>query len=142
MILKRRLIAILATGFVAACGGDEAPMGPEERVVLTNPSFSTDIQEIILRRGCTAGQCHGDGAGGMTLSSSASANHAAWVGVASTSEPGFLRVEPGDPDNSYVVIKLEGRQSVGARMPLGGAPTDDIDIANIRNWIAAGAQNN
>jgi hypothetical protein len=64
------------------------------------------------------------------------------VGVASTSEPGFLRVEPGDPDNSYVVIKLEGRQNVGARMPLGGAPMDGIDLENIRNWIAAGAQNN
>ena len=51
-------------------------------------------------------------------------------------------MEPGDPDNSYLVIKNEGRQSVGSRMPLGGAAQDEIDQANIRNWIAQGALNN
>ncbi|MEX2468067.1 MAG: hypothetical protein WD995_14240 [Gemmatimonadota bacterium] len=139
--------ALVAAAFLAACGGsDDSPMAPgdggDDRVVLMDPSFATDIQEIILRRGCSASQCHGSGEGGMTLTNSASSNYNAWVGVESTSEPSFLRVEPGDPDNSYVVIKLEGRQSAGARMPLGASPLDDVDLTNIRNWIAAGAQNN
>ena len=56
------------------------------------------------------------------------------------SEPSFLRVEPGDPDNSYVIIKLEGRQSVGARMPLGAPFLDNIDLTNIRNWNSQGAR--
>jgi hypothetical protein len=30
-------------------------------------------------------------------------------------------VKPGDPDNSYLVQKIEGRASVGGRMPLGEA---------------------
>lgn len=136
-----------AVASLATCGGGEqSPMGPDggedTRVVLTDPSFSTDIQEIIQRRGCSASQCHGSGAGEMTLTNSASTNHSAWVGVEAASEPSFLRVEPGDPENSYVVIKLEGRQSVGARMPLNAPILDDIDLANIRNWISLGAQNN
>jgi hypothetical protein len=64
------------------------------------------------------------------------------VNVASSNEPAFLRVEPGDPENSYLVIKNEGRQAVGSRMPIGGAPLDEIDQTNIRTWIAQGAQNN
>ncbi len=141
------LPALATTAFLAACGGNgDSPMAPgnggDDRVVLMNPSFSTDIQEIIVRRGCSAGQCHGSGAGGLTLTNSAASNHAALVGIEATSEPGFVRVEPGDPANSYVVIKLEGRQSVGARMPLGAPPLDDIDLTNFRNWITTGAQNN
>lgn len=34
---------------------------------------------------------------------------------------------------------LEGRQSVGARMPLNAPSLDDIDLTKIRNWIATGA---
>ncbi len=71
----------------------------------------------------------------------AEAAYSALVGVTATTEP-IVRVIPGDPDNSYLVMKLEGRQSVGVRMPLGFAPLDDIDLTNIRNWIAQGAKNN
>jgi len=53
-----------------------------------------------------------------------------------------VRVVPGDPQNSYLVIKLEGRQSFGSRMPEGGTPLDNIDLGNIRNWITQGAKNN
>ena len=38
-----------------------------------------------------------------------------------------LRVIPNNADGSYLVIKLEGRQTVGARMPLGGQPLDMTD---------------
>jgi hypothetical protein len=63
------------------------------------------------------------------------------VDVPATSEP-FPRVDPGNPDGSYLVIKLEGRQSVGDRMPQTGASLDSIDLTNIRNWISQGAPNN
>jgi hypothetical protein len=146
MSFTRKAAPMLIAVLLTACGGDDGTMtgpgGDDDRRLLADPSFSNDIQEIIERRGCAASQCHGNGEGGMTLTGSASANHDAWVGVEATSEPAFLRVEPGDPDNSYVVIKLEGRQSVGSRMPLGAPPLDDIDLGNIRNWITAGALQN
>ena len=78
----------------------------------------------------------------MTLGSNAGANYGVLVGVPSTSEPSFNRVTPNDATNSYIVIKLEGRQGVGARMPLGRSPLDNIDLTNIRNWINGGAPNN
>ena len=51
-----------------------------------------------------------------------------------------MRVNPGNPDQSYIVQKIEGNAAVGGRMPLGPGrylPQDRIDL--IRRWIAAGA---
>ena len=133
--------AVLLVGTVA-CGGD-SPSQPEmedPRVVLTNPSFATDIQEIFTRKGCTSSGCHGSAQqGGMDLR--AGAAYAALVGVTASAEA-IPRVIPGDPQGSYVVMRVEGRQSVGSRMPLGGVPLDSIDVANLRNWISQGASEN
>ena len=63
------------------------------------------------------------------------------VNVASFSEPGFKRVLPGNANDSYIVIKLEGRQAIGAQMPLGGT-LSATRIQNIKNWINKGAKNN
>ena len=43
--------------------------------------------------------------------------------------------------NSYLVIKLEGRQTIGVKMPLGGS-LDAVRLQNIKNWINKGANNN
>ena len=61
------------------------------------------------------------------------------VNVASAEVPALLRVNPGNPDQSYLVQKIQGNAAVGGRMPLGQAalPQDRIDL--IRSWIAAGA---
>ena len=143
---------IVASLLLAACGGGDSPTGPDDqdpgpgdpgtptRTIKDDPSFSQDIFEIFTRRGCTASGCHGGGAGGLTMTS-ASGAFTQLVGVVSNAS-GEVRVIPGDPANSYLVKKLEGRQSVGARMPLGGAPLDSIDLTNIRNWIGKGAKNN
>lgn len=49
-----------------------------------------------------------------------------------------MRVEVGDPDNSYLIHKLEGTQTQGGLMPPGGAlPQTSIDT--IRAWITNGA---
>ncbi len=153
----RLSIAGLTSFFIAACGGDASnptdPMddgrdtggdtGGDTRTIKANPSFSQDIQEIFTRRGCTSSGCHGGGAGGLTLGSSASANYNNLVNVPSPTS-GEIRVIPNDANNSYLVKKLEGRQGSGngSRMPLGGSPLDNIDLTNIKNWINTGAPNN
>jgi hypothetical protein len=54
--------------------------------------------------------------------------------------PTLLRVEPGNPDDSYIVRKLEGGPGiVGDRMPQGLPPLSSSQIALIREWIANGA---
>jgi hypothetical protein len=111
----------------------------DTRTIQANPSFASTIQEIFNRRSCTSASCHGTAqTAGLDLRTGAS--YGQLVSVQAVSEPS-LRVAPGNPDGSYLVIKLEGRQAVGDRMPQTGAPLDSIDIANIRNWISQGAPN-
>jgi uncharacterized protein (TIGR03118 family) len=65
------------------------------------------------------------------------------VGVASIEQPALMRVKPNDPDNSYLVHKVEGTAGItGAQMPFGGPPLSQDTIAQIRSWIASGAPNN
>jgi len=62
------------------------------------------------------------------------------VNTASEEVPALLRVKPNDPDNSYVIDKLEGTQTVGGRMPAGGPFLDQVTIDQVRAWIASGAR--
>ena len=55
-------------------------------------------------------------------------------------DDGFLRVDPGNPDNSFLLIKLEGPPlGEGSRMPLTGTPLTPAEIDVIRAWIEDGA---
>lgn len=67
----------------------------------------------------------------------------ALVGQSSAAKPGAVRVIPGNPDNSYLIHKLEGTADiVGQRMPRTGGPyltPGQINI--IRRWIQLGAKN-
>ena len=104
----------------------------------------TQLQNTIFSPICSG--CHTGGGASLPSSmnlSSASASFAALVGVASTQQPSLQRVNPSNPDDSYLVRKIEGAPGItGGRMPLGGAPLDATLIANVRAWITAGAQNN
>ena len=99
------------------------------------------IQQEIFTPICAA--CHTGPMGpglpsGMDLTSAA-ASFDNLVGVASVQQSGLSRVAPGDPDNSYLVQKLEGTAAVGSRMPQGGPFLEAGTIAVIRQWIADGA---
>lgn len=62
------------------------------------------------------------------------------VNVASNEVPALMRVLPNNPDDSYLVRKVEGGPDiVGGRMPLGRAPLSAEQIGMIRSWISAGA---
>jgi hypothetical protein len=117
------------------------PTPDRPRVVRERPSFALDIQEIFLRGGCTAAGCHAaaEPRGGLVLVPGRS--HTALVRVRAQSE-NFLLVDPASPTSSYLMMRLEGRQTVGNRMPLGQTPLDSIDMGNLRNWILTGAENN
>lgn len=106
---------------------------------IANPSFATNIQ-TIFNSSCAIGNCHDNTAqGGLVLLSGQSYGNL--VNVPSSGEPNRTRIIPSDADNSYVVVKLEGRQNVGERMPLTGS-ISSTQLQNIKNWINQGAQNN
>lgn len=102
----------------------------------TTVSFANDIQPIFTNS-CV--ECHG-GSGGLFLSSGQAYNNL--VGVVATGNSSFNRVTPGDPDNSYLVMKLRGDSRAGSRMPLGRTPLSNDVINLIVTWINEGAQNN
>ena len=136
--------SLLSALWLTSCGRDSPTSSSGSttgtRTVQASPSFATTIQEIFDRRSCTGASCHGTAQmAGLDLRSGAS--YGELVSVLATSEP-ILRVIPGNPDGSYLVMKLEGRQSVGDRMPQTGAALDSIDLTNVRNWISQGALNN
>jgi hypothetical protein len=63
----------------------------------------------------------------------------ALVNEPSTQNGALDLVEPGDPDASYLIRKLEGTATVGGQMPLFGVPLDQDTIDTIRQWISDGA---
>jgi hypothetical protein len=131
---------LLALG---ACGEevtDPLPFLERVEVIQGDPSYARVIQEIFNRRGCAASACHGSTQkAGLDLR--AGNSYTSLVGVPST-QVSAARVIPGNPVESYLMVKVEGRQSVGERMPKGWPPLDDIDLGNLRNWIAQGAKGN
>lgn len=145
-------------GADVADGGDDAGVdgsaddGGGDDVAVAAVSFA-QVQAIFTRT-CITMACHGSsGSGGMRLRNAVE-SHAALVGRPSDQVPSVQIVAPGDPDNSYLVMKLEGsmrrrlptecrvtagRNPCGAQMPQLAAPLTQEELTLIRSWIAAGA---
>jgi hypothetical protein len=81
--------------------------------------------------------CHGASAGGMSVV--IGREFIDMIDVASSEDPSLKRVAPGDPDHSYVYLKLACQGGiVDACMPLGNSPQPAV-VALFRAWIEAGA---
>ena len=96
-----------------------------------------NIQDRIFTPLCT--QCHVGAGAPQGLRLDELNAFGDLVNVPSREVPALLRVEPFDPDRSYLVQKIEGTAAVGAQMPPGGPPLPVEDIQLIRDWIADGA---
>ena len=151
MIRVTRTAALVAVA-VFAIGCDEKLSeftGPTPNLQPTLTSIHHeifDMTDAASRLACT--QCHSDSggrtpSGGLNLRTVELA-YANLVGVASRGKPGATRVIPGDPENSYIIHKLEGRADiVGVRMPRGNGPFLTAgQILVIKRWIELGAPNN
>ena len=124
----------------SGCTTDDTPTSPGAGANPIDPSFSQTIQPIFENEGCTASQCHGQTqSAGLGLR--AGTSYGQLVNIAATQETG-IRVIPGSADSSYLIIKLEGNQTIGSQMPNGGNPLDPADIQLIKNWINQGAKDN
>lgn len=145
-----RLLAcvIPLTAFLAGCDENLSDLtGPTPNLTPTFTSIQREIfstQDSSGRLACT--QCHTNvgrnPAAGLNLVDGAS--FAALVGRPSVQKPGETFVIPGDPDNSYLVKKLEGTVGiVGLRMPRNNGPfLEPGQMLVIRRWIKEGAANN
>ena len=148
--MRRRLLycALVMVSTLGSVGCDEALSDLTGPTPNLEPTFSS-IQQKIFSSGDSSGRpactnCHnavGSRFNGLDLSPAVSYNNL--VNVASRRRPGAIRVIPNDPDNSYLIHKLEGKSTItGVRMPLGGPYLESGQILVIRRWIEIGAPNN
>ncbi|KPF93441.1 hypothetical protein IP81_03135 [Novosphingobium sp. AAP83] len=113
----------------------------EVGVPIAAVSYQADIVPLIESQCAT---CHltGEEAGGMSLVGDVARDFL--VGQPSQEAPAIMRVVAGDPDASYLVMKLEGTHLAhagsGGQMPFGAPPLDAGNIAKVRQWIADGAK--
>jgi hypothetical protein len=147
--LASRVCVVLASLVIAACAGNGEGLDANGRPLVPGsggslPPLSADfdsIQANIFTPICSVCHVGGSAPEGLRLDAADSFN--LLVSVPSTEVPSLLRVKPGDPDNSYIIQKLEGLAAVGAQMP-DGCPTSQpclttSTIAFIRQWITNGA---
>ena len=136
-----RLLCLSPLLFLWAGCGDPAgdgPYGDGDGSPITGDFNWCTIRDSILTPECAS--CHQGAApsGGVDLSGDP---YTHIVGVAS-SVAGVNYINPGDPDTSYLFLKMSGRQAevggAGSTMPLSG-PVDQSLLDGIETWILAGA---
>jgi hypothetical protein len=140
---------VLTLLMMAACAGNGEGLDANGRPLVPGesgslPPLSADfdsIQANIFTPICSVCHIGGGAPEGLRLDAADSFN--LLVGVPSTEVPSLMRVKPGDPDNSYIIQKLEGHAAVGAQMPFGCPSTQPCltpaTIAFVAQWITNGA---
>jgi hypothetical protein len=123
-------------------GSPNNPGGPPPGDGSSTTSFR-NIQESIFKPSCV---CHVGAAAPQGLVLSTDSTLDLLVNKPSGEMPDLSRVEPGNPDDSYLIRKLEGGPDiVGFQMPpteLGETHLAQEQINLIRQWIADGALDN
>ncbi len=103
----------------------------------------TAIQERIFDTSCAVSGCHAGSSPQMGMSLEAGQSFSNIVSVQSIERNDLSRVDPGNPEGSYLLKKVRGDADiVGMRMPLGRSNLSSENIELIRQWIADGADDN
>jgi hypothetical protein len=142
----RWLAPPLLAALLCACAGNgqglDANGNPIGSGTTPPEALSADfksIQDNIFTPLCV--RCHSGASAPEGLQLDEAHSYSLLVGVASAEQPSLDRVKAGDPNSSYLVMKLEGAPGiVGVQMPFGGPYLPESTINIIRQWISDGAQ--
>jgi hypothetical protein len=111
-----------------------------EKPLLFEPTLENIFYEIFNP---LCGECHKGALPDGNLKLSRSQSYKELVNVPSIDKPELMLVLPFQPDQSYLIHKLEGEpEIVGDLMPDGDSPLSADQIEVIRRWIANGALDN
>ncbi len=137
------VVVLVATGCAPGNGDglddNGRPLGETGANVALAASLES-LQVNLFTPNCAVSGCHSGGSSPLGLDLSNDNSYANLVNIASVQQPGKLRVEPGDADNSYLVQKLRGDSGItGERMPRDGARLDQALIDSLVQWINNGA---
>jgi mono/diheme cytochrome c family protein len=130
---------------LTACSSQPAGQAPEDNAQATQQVavslYQSDIAPMLTS---SCASCHLTGAEAGNMSLVPDKAIATLVGVKAVGAPSQIRVVPGKPDESYVIMKLEGTHieqgGSGAQMPFGAPPLAPEKIAKLRQWISEGAK--
>jgi len=135
------IVLLSAWGFARA---DHVPCGS----TTTYDSTYEAIQDVIFDSaayGCTNSLCHGDFAPQAGLRLTPAFSYANLVGVSSSGNATMARVEPGEPELSFLYRKLKWATtgepvSGGGPMPAGGLPALTPEhLQALYLWVRGGA---
>ena len=147
-MMKKLTLAALFLNLTACGAGSGKGLDNQGLPVKDNPGEQptqnmnatlANLQQNIFGAICI--NCHtgSNAPRGLRLDSEEN-SYAFLVNHAADEKPELMRVNPGNPDASYIVQKLEGASGiVGSRMPLGGPYLSQTQINSVRDWIANGA---
>jgi hypothetical protein len=146
---------LLIVGLTAGCAGNGEGLNQEGEPIGASSSSSSSggstgsgtvtadfqsIQDNVFTPICS--KCHIGASAPEGLQLDAAHSYNLLVGVPSAEEPSLDRVKPGDPDHSYMILKIEGAAGiVGAQMPFGETPLPQATIDAMRQWVMNGALN-
>ena len=137
------IAVVLAAAMTAACPSDKA---------IEVPTFDQVMARVIEPR-CVFSSCHGRPTVAAQLDLTAEAACRALVDATSCLFAERTRVVPNQPENSFLLEKLVGQgltdkptagcsddATTNLPMPFGAKAIDEIQLALVRDWIAAGAE--
>ena len=141
--MRVRLIPLLILVIlVDACGELKSPTdpgtGPDP---IDQTATFTRVQNEVFTPSCTQIGCHDTIGQQQGLILTAGRAYANTVNVQSSQMASLQRVQPNDPQNSYLYRKLTGAGITGERMPLQLPPLPDDKLRLVRDWIRRGAPN-
>ena len=138
-----RNVCVLAALLLAGCGDVKSPTEPS--AAPEGPAFTfAQIQSQIFTPTCAKAGCHAASAAAGELVLEAGRSYGEIVNRAAVGNGALDRIEPGDPERSYLIKKLRGDPDItGAPMPLddpGALTREQLD--GLAGWVRAGAPNN
>lgn len=138
--------ALALAGALGGCGpGDGSGLDENGRPLGEGGAVPTEatlasIQANVFTPSCAVAGCHGGAAAQRGLRLDPGFSAGSLVNVPSPVNSALVRVVPGQPDQSFLIHKLQGTQSLGDRMPQGGPFLTQSEVDNVRLWIANGAR--
>ena len=140
---RAREAVLLAALLLAACGDVKLPTEPLEAP--SGPAFTfAQVQAQVFTPTCAKAGCHAAASASGELVLEAGQAYGQIVSRPAVGNSSLDRIEPGDPERSYLIKKLRGDPDItGARMPLdnpGSLTQEQMD--GIVGWVLAGAPDN
>ncbi len=150
MSFRHLLVAAVSVAALSSCSDDPAPLKSDAGGSSSPTSFRKGVVPIFYES-CALTACHGSRESNLGIYLPYEPEDIyKELSKLSTQATNIPFVKPGDPDGSYLLLKMDGRQGTlgarcttkdcGAAMP----PGEVIDAAKrdiIRRWIADGAKN-